>query len=161
MNVWQSIGISVGSSFIVLFIIGVLKWQWQWWIINVVLKITCRHIIDISGEWESKTQVTDDPTGDIWQETIKLKQFGWKVKGQITHNHIGENFKIQGNFEFAGIFREGILSCHFWNSDRHKKGIGSFLLNLEGDGDKFIGQHCYYDTGESKMDCIPYEWKRV
>jgi len=160
MSTWQAITMSVISSFIVLFIIGVIKWQWEWWIINVWLKISCRHIVDISGKWKLTT-ISSNNEDYKWNEEIILKQYGWKVKGDIAHKNIVNNSStLQGDFKFEGIFREGILSCYFWNSDRSKKGIGSFVLNLEGDGNKFAGQHCYYDTEISKIKCIRYEWER-
>jgi len=52
------------------------------------------------------------------------------------------------------------LSCYYWNKKNNKKGIGSFTLELTGDGDTFEGKQIYYDTGINKIEAVTYKWER-
>jgi len=107
ISVTESIGISVLSGIIVIIGIFVCKGFWGWWLVNVWLNLTCRHIIDISGEWEYVAKFENNCDSE-WTELITLQQYGWKIKGELVYKYKDSDVRDNKDFSFEGIFREVI-----------------------------------------------------
>lgn len=148
---------SILATFITLVIIAVWRACWTHWLINHWLKLACRHISDISGNWVAEY------SGDGWRrrEEISLTQFGWKIKGTINYCYQTDGEPPHSNnFKFEGIFRNEILSAFYWVDDRKRRGCGSFTLQLNRDGTSMEGYAAIYDSDESKISSEKYHWKK-
>ncbi|MBC8356893.1 MAG: hypothetical protein H8E66_33395 [Planctomycetes bacterium] len=110
MTIFQAIGISVTSSFIVLALIGVTRMLWWRGVEKFYLKLTCLHTPDVSGRWHAHYE---DPSGHACSETIDIKQFGYRIEGQQEYQiaYTSTPEPKSKNFEFSGILRNDLLTA--------------------------------------------------
>lgn len=154
----MAIGLSVTASVLTLVLLAITKILWNYWLANVWLRYTCRHLTDLQDIWESKYT---DNNGIQIDEQLDLKQYGWKIKGTFQYCATNlDNTREQKKFSVQGILRNDHLTAFYWNTDRKQKGCGSFTLSLVEDGAKLKGNFAWYDTSESLIKTGDYEMKR-
>ncbi len=159
LTLFQSIGISVASSFIVLVIIAFSKIIWGYYLENLFLKLSNRHMRDISGIWEAEYT---DSSSNKCTDHIEIIQYGWKIKGKqdytIKHKSVGN--ETHKTFEFEGYFDNDMLTVFFRNTDRRQKGGGTYTLGLKNQGDVLDGGFAWWDVENDKIETGPSKWIR-
>ena len=126
MSVFEALGISVGAGFIVLILIGTSRILWWWSLENIYLKITCRHMTDISGNWIGEYT---DPRGHKCTEDLELKQYGPKLKGTSVYRivYVDDRPDNHKRFNLHGLLRNDLFTAYYWNIDRRQKGSGVLI----------------------------------
>ena len=155
-----ALGISVLAGFLVVFFGFLGKLLWEYVLVNFYLKLTARHLPDISGDWEAEYE-THSGEWDARDQT-HITQYGHKIVGTSKVAYCKKNCgEISvSKFERTGILRNDILSGFYVNSDRRKKGSGSFSFNLSNGGDHLVGGGMFYDVETGKVTPAEYELER-
>lgn len=159
MKIPTAFGISVGAAFAALFLLGIFKVLWHHYLENVYIKLANRHTSDISGQWKAEYL---DSSGHKCYETTEIKQYGWKIFG-VTNYRIeykNSDTKKYKTFKIEGIFRNDMLSCYFWNKDRTQRGIGSFTLSYQKEGNVLSGKFSWYDVAKGEIEAGGHEWRK-
>lgn len=160
MSAFQALGISVVAGLLALSFVWLSHILWRWVFENVYLKITCRHLTDISGRW--KSEYTDKFGHSCYDET-ELKQYGHKIEGVTRYriDYTDGKTVIHKEFKLRGLLRNDIFSAYFWNVDRKQKGTGAFSLAMSQQGDVMKGKFAWFDVEANEMDAGDWEWYRV
>jgi len=159
LTVFLAFGISLAASLFAILFLGTFRVLWNWFLQDVWVKLTYRHVIDIGGRWDTEYE---DVHGNRIREQMHLSQFGWRIRGEVSY-HV----EVQGGnasdkaFSIEGIFRNDLLCAYYWNKDRRQRGSGTFTLALIEQGNVFKGCYAWYDVVSSKVDCGDYRWTRA
>lgn len=156
MNSFEALGISVTAGILVILFTWTSKILWIFAVENLWLKLTCRHLPDISGPWNAEDISTKTHK---CTEILNLKQYGHKIVGEsiFTIEDIATHAKEERRFAISGILRNDLLSCYYHNKNRRQKGSGTFTVALVNSGSQMLGHGTFYDTDNSKI--IPVEYK--
>lgn len=158
-NYFEALGISVTASIIVLASHFAIKILWRDLFEKYYIKITCRHMTDISGTWYS---LSHDPHGNKCYQEISVKQYGYLIEGTESYridygNSHGSRQKV---FKFSGILRNDLLSVFYWNADRREKGSGSFTLQVSHEGNVMKGKFSWFDVESNEIESGDHLWTR-
>ncbi len=159
MSGFQVLGISVSASFLALLLLGVWKILWSALLENYYLKLTCRHLTDISGKWIA--EYTDMHGHSCYDET-ELKQFGHKIEGTTSYRikYKQRDKEVHKVFKIRGLLRNDLFTAYYWNANRKQKGSGSFVLSISREGNSMEGKYAWFDVEAGALDTGDYEWKR-
>lgn len=158
LSIVTGIGISFTASILAVIFITISNIVWKHILLNLWLKLSCRHISDISGEWEANYTTEH---GTQTQKDIIIQQFGWKIIGQISYSAKYPDQKHMAKiFKFEGVFRNDILAVHHWNKSNKEKGLGSYTLSLKNGGDILRGSISWYDPDNEAIRSDSQKWIR-
>lgn len=159
-QIFTALGISVVAGFLVIVFGFIAKLLWEYFFVNFYLKITAKHLPDIEGDWEAEYEVSEGQ----WQakDETKIKQYGYKIRGSSKVTYLKKDCDevVISKFEINGILRNDILSGYYVNTDRKKKGSGSFSFNLSNGGERLVGGGMFYDVDSGKVCPAEYELVR-
>jgi len=160
MNVFEALGISVTAGILVLLLLGASRILWRYALENIYLQVTCRHITDISGKWN--VEYTDIHGHSCYDET-KLVQHGYKIKGYTNYRiaYNDDRPEKHKTFKLHGLLRNDIFTAYYWNTDRRKKGSGTFSLVVSEEGNIMRGKYAWFDVESDTIDTGDHEWHRV
>jgi hypothetical protein len=159
LTAFLAFGISLAASLLAVLFLGTFRVLWNWWLQDVWVKLTYRHVTDIAGRWDAEYQ---DIHGNQIREEMHLYQFGWRIRGEVSyHVRLPAGKASDKTFCVEGIFRNDLLSAYYWNKDRRQRGSGTFTLTLIEQGNVFDGCYAWYDVVSSKVDCGQYRWNRA
>ncbi len=148
MDNFSALGISCLASVIVLIGVGVSKVLWNWFFLNVWLKVSYRHAIDVSGEWRSERLLT---TQESEITVFTIEQYGWRLKGKMDVSYVG-GIETEGKkFEIDGIIQSDILTFYYWNTNRRQRGVGSFTLEICNNCKELSGVSAYFAPNPSQI----------
>jgi len=148
MDNFSALGISCLASIIVLIGVGVSRVLWNWFFLNIWLKISYRHAIDISGEWQSERMTSENVT-----ETgiFIIKQYGWRLKGEMNVSYVGLERTDNKEFKIDGIIQSDTITFYYWNTNRRQRGVGSFTLELRNNCKELEGISAYFAPNPSQI----------
>lgn len=146
--------ISCLASVFVLLGIGFGKILWNWFIADFWLKFTYRHAIDISGEWFSERAVLD---GGKETTVFNIKQYGWRLKGNMFTNAVNGDSAENKQFELDGLIQSDIVTFCYWNTNRRQRGTGSFTLEICNNCKVLRGISAYFAPYTSEVVGINIE----
>ena len=156
MSSYEALGISVTAGVLVIVFMWISKILWVYLVENLWLKLTCRHLANISGLWVAKYKATKTHQ---YTEVLNLKQYGHKIVGDSTFTieDLEGHGKEERKFAIRGILRNDLLSCYYHNKNRRQKGSGTFTVALLGCGAQMLGHGTFYDTDKSETMPVEYE----
>jgi hypothetical protein len=105
------------------------------------------HGTDISGEWEA--------TGENIGQTgvFNIEQKAHKIKGTATWVTNDSAYPIEGIriFNIGGEISERFVTLILKHKDKRRLGIGSYLIQVVGDGRVMEGFYSFYSVGDSDI----------
>jgi hypothetical protein len=160
MGIFQALGVSVAAGFFVVIFLKICHVLWLWCFENVYLRITCRHLPDLSGKWTSEYR---DQKGNDCYDDIEITQYGHKIVGtmnyRITYHEQGKPEKHKA-FRIVGLLRNDMLTAYFWNDDRKQKGSGAFTVSLSREGNDMDGKCTWFDVEANEIVTDDYSLRR-
>lgn len=106
---------------------------------------------EIEGEWGGRYR------GTKIKDNVTLKRSGHAVSGVIV---IVEGADQGKTFEFAGTFKNLILTVNYSSLNRRSLDRGSYTLTLRHNGEKFEGFCNIYEDTSGKIISVPCVWTR-
>ena len=114
--------------------------------------------IKIEGQWDGfyeKTPGREEPS-----YTVYLKQSGHKINGEILLSVQPTGKKSQKRFKLEGVFRDNNLILKCEAKDQTRLGMGSHVMKLVADGQRFKGSWLYIESMWGNVTSIEVFWVR-
>lgn len=105
----------------------------------------------IEGKW--KGEIVD--TGE---EVVALKRTGHRITGNIVIVSGPDKGEV---YEFAGEFRNLLLTLEYWSTRDGSLDRGTYTLMLTENGRKLSGQVAYYEDDKHKVYSGDVNWVRA
>ena len=129
-------------------------WRQLVWMVTGMMP----DIPKVRGTWKTTfVEPKEDGTHGPLAETATLKQIGRYIRGSVAGGANGTAmFKLSGHLvgtSFFGTFER--------TKNPGAPGTGSFLLCVQGTGDKMIGWSIWHDIDTNKAEASQYIWTRI